>query len=123
MAQLIRTAGASLKWIWSHSIPFGDACWAALADGACPELEFLWVDSVSTKRKDVEGTWLGRTLADPAAVRRALGPGSYLAKSLKFCCVNPDEKQKTRYVMGGKGKQADRLDGKKMKEIVYTDYW
>jgi hypothetical protein len=42
-------------------------------------------------------------------------PGSSLAKSLKFCCINPDEKQKSRYVMGGQGKKADRLDGQKLK--------
>jgi hypothetical protein len=43
MAQLLRKTGASLKWLWCHALPFGNASWNALADGACPHLEFLWV--------------------------------------------------------------------------------
>jgi hypothetical protein len=75
------------------------------------------VDSVTTKRLDADGTWIGRTTADPGVVRRAVCPGSYLAQSLKVCCINPDEKQVSRYVLGQTGKKADRLNGQKLKEI------
>ena len=41
------------------------ASWDALASGCCPQLEFLWVDASVAR---------GRTFAEPARVRRALGP-------------------------------------------------
>ena len=78
---------------------FGDASWTALAEGACPELELLWINAPST-RKDGDETWLGTTLADPSIIRRALSPGSssLLAQRLKLCMVNPDKKIASRYV-------------------------
>ena len=46
-------------------------------------------------------THLHCSIADPDTIRRALGPGSALASTLKVCMVNPDNATKTRYVLGG----------------------
>ena len=115
MASLLR-ASPHLRWLWVGGVRpaiFGDLAWAALASGSCPHLELLWID------QSRPGEMIGRSFAAPAAVRRALGPGTALARSLQVCMINPDTKAKSRYILGGTGKAADRLDGKKLPPINY----
>ena len=93
-----------------HGGCFGDACFTALAEpGVCPNLQVLWVDAT---KYDRAGGRLNHSLAEPALVRAALGPGSARAggattpglqgvSPLKLCMVNPDKTAKTRYVLGG----------------------
>ena len=119
MASFLR-ASPHLRWLWIGSTRpafFGDLCWAALEDGCCPELELLWIDQSGY------GEMVGRTFANPDNVRRALRPGSSLARTLKLCMINRTTAAKSRYILGGKGKAADQLDGKKPKPISYRyDY-
>ena len=120
MASLLR-ASPNLKFLWiSEPLFFGDSCWSALAEGCCPALEFLWIDQ--SQGRTSEGYWIGRTFAEPNIVRSALRPGTSLANTLKFCMINPiASTAKSRYILGGKGKTADKLDGKKYVPPTY-DY-
>merc|ERR1740130_2037670 len=116
MARVLRSC-PKLRWLFVEPSAgqepyFGTACFTALADGCCPELELLWVDGV-----DRTSDLIGRCYADPASVRQALRPGSRLASKLKVCMITPDFKMVSRYILGGQSKKADRLDGKKPKPI------
>jgi hypothetical protein len=115
MASLLRSS-PHLTFLWvSEPRCFGDLCWSALAEGCCPQLEFLWVD-----QNDTSSNRIGRTLANPDIVRSALHPGTSLANTLKVCMINPiASTAKSRYILGGKGKSADLLDGK---EYVPPNY-
>ena len=94
---------------------FGEACWEALREGACPDLTVLWCNAHCP-----DSDMIGRTMAAPDTVRAALAaPG--MAR-LKLAMINPDIKLVSRWVRGGTGKKADRLDGDKPKPRP-SSYW
>ena len=119
MARVLRSC-PKLRWLFvqpSSSPYFGTACFEALARGCCPDLELLWVTG-----EDRESGLVGRCYADPASVRRALCPGSALASTLRVCMIAPDNEMVSRYILGGHGKNADRLDGKKPEPMPSYTY-
>ena len=120
MASLLRSS-PHLTFLWIDQPQFfGNLCWTALAEGCCPKLEFLWIDQ-SDRTMPIR---IGRTFAEPSIVRAALCPGSSLAKTLKVCTINPiASTAKSRYILGGKGKSSDLLDGKEYVPPSYSyDY-
>ena len=117
-----------MRWLYIDETSglFQDASWSALfKDGSCPNLEVLWVEST----KGGEGR---RNVArgNHDAIRRALNARK---ETLKLCMINPDDKLKSRYIIGG-AKKTDRLNGEKVKRqpsydfifggggVVYGDY-
>mmetsp|Transcript_8576 Transcript_8576/g.21324 ORF Transcript_8576/g.21324 Transcript_8576/m.21324 type:complete len:107 (-) Transcript_8576:277-597(-) len=83
---------------------FGTKSWVALAK--CPRLEVLWVDNAMH-----DADCRNKAVGDIAVIRRAI----ILCKELKLCMVNPDQTQKSRYILGG-ARKTDRLEGDKVKK-------
>ena len=105
-----------MRWLYIDETSglFQNASWKALLkDGSCPNLEVLWVES--TKGGDGR-----RNVArgDHDAIRRALNARK---DTLKLCMINPDDKLKSRYIIGG-AKKTDRLNGEKVKRQPSYDF-
>jgi len=102
LSEVLRSC-SDLRWCFVKSSIFGTDCWNALADeGACPNLELLWVDAPLNTQDRIH-----TARGDHDTIRTAL---EHRANKLKLCMINPDEKNKSRYVVGG-GKGTDRLNG------------
>ena len=103
LAAVLRSC-PDLRWCFVKSSIFGAECWNALAtEGACPNLEMLWVDaSMHTDER------IDTARGDHDTIRSAL---TSRADKLKLCMINPDDKNKSRYVIGG-AKRTDRLSGR-----------
>lgn len=86
---------------------FDVECWNALAENACPDLEVLWVDSPLNTDERME-----TARGDHDTIRSALDGR---VGKLKLCMINPDDKNKSRYVIGG-AKRTDRLNGRERTE-------
>jgi len=101
-----------LCWLFVEegTMLFRDASWKALdSEKACPNLEVLWISSYQSTddRHHV-------TRGDHKIIRRVLNNRS---SALKLCMINPNEKLKSRYVIGG-AKKTDRLEGEKILPIA-----
>ena len=113
----IITSCPDLRWLFIDETSglFRDASWQALLnDGACPNLEILWVDSTENgdgRRNVARG--------DHDLIRRALNARKDV---LRLCMVNPDTKLESRYVIGG-AKKTDRLNGEKVKNDFMFGGW
>ena len=105
LAAVLRSC-PDLRWVFVKSSLFGGECWNVLAEeGACPNLEVLWVDApVHT----VDRTEVAR--GEHNTIRRALGGRGGAGGKLRLCMINPDHQNISRYIMGG-GKDTDRLNG------------
>ena len=107
LANVLRSC-QDLRWCFIKSSIFGTECWNCLAtEGVCPNLEVLWIDS---PLHTMDRTNIARGNHD--TIRKALNGR---ADTLKLCMINPDEKNKSRYVIGGTNKQ-DRLNGEERSE-------
>jgi hypothetical protein len=98
-----------LSWLFVEetAMLFGDASWKALdSTDVCPKLEVLWISSYH-KTDDCHHV----TRGDHSVIRRVL---SNRYASLKLCMINPDERLKSRYTIGGSNK-TDRLEGDKIR--------
>lgn len=115
-AGLSRVLGScpDLRWCFVKSSMFGADCWNALAkEGACPNLELLWVDAPLHTEDRID-----TAKGDHATIRAAL---ERRADKLKLFMINPDENYKSRYLVGG-GKGTDRLNGRaRTEEEKYAD--
>ena len=106
----------NLRWLYIDETSglFHNSSWnALLKDASCPNLEVLWVES--TKGGDGR-----RNIArgDHDVIRRALNARK---DTLKLCMINPDDKLKSRYIIGG-AKKTDRLNGEKVKRQPSYDF-
>jgi hypothetical protein len=91
-ASLLRASGSQLEWLYFdvNGSNFGEKCFEALADGCCPKLKLLYVERpVYTLVR-----------ASPSTIRRAVGPSSELAKTLKVLLVFPGNDGKSSIVLG-----------------------
>jgi len=102
-----------LCWLFVEegTMLFRDASWKALdSEKSCPNLEVLWISSYQSTddRHHV-------TRGDHKIIRRVLNNRS---STLKLCMINPNEKLKSRYIIGG-AKKTDRLEGEKILPISF----
>ena len=100
---------ADLSWLFVEeaAMLFREASWKALdSTDVCSKLEVLWISSYH-KKDDRHHV----TRGDHSVIRRVL---SNRYATLKLCMINPDEKLKSRYTIGGSNK-TDRLEGDKKK--------
>ncbi|KAL7538870.1 hypothetical protein ACHAXR_008855 [Thalassiosira sp. AJA248-18] len=102
LAAVLRSC-PDLQWCFVKSSIFGNQCWNVLATDACPNLEVLWVDAPLHTDDRVE-----TIRGDHNIIRLALNRRS---DKIKLCMINPDEKNESRYVIGG-AKKTDRLNGR-----------
>lgn len=104
LAAVLRSC-PDLRWIFVKSSLFGGECWNVLVeDGACPNLEVLWVDA---PLHTLDRTEAAR--GDHDTIRRAL-EGRGAGGKLALCMINPDHQNISRYIIGG-GENTDRLNG------------
>ena len=109
-AMLAAVLGAcvDLQWCFVKSSIFSANCWDMLDNtDTCPNLEVLWIDA-PTHTKDRVDVARG----DVNAIYRALNSR---AKKLKICMINPDEKNNSRFIIGGASK-TNRLNGRSREE-------
>jgi len=106
LAALLRSC-PNLRWCFVKSSIFGAECWNALAENACPNLEVLWVDAPLHTQDRID-----TIRGDHDTIRSALNSRW---DKLKLCMINPDDKNKSRYVLGG-AKKTDRLNGRERTE-------
>jgi hypothetical protein len=107
MASLLR-ACSKLKWLFvdSDKKSFAARSWSALDNGACPKLHVLWIDCTT----NCDGR-TSVTRGDHEVIRRALASRT---QQLKLCMINPDNKLKSRFIIGDSNKKTDRLKGYKI---------
>ena len=109
LAAVLRSC-PKLKWLFVQNDKiFGTACWTALAGGACPSLEVLWVRATL-----FDDNFFDKAVGDVSVIRSVLASRD---PSLKLCMVNPDKDGKSRYIAGNK---TDRLGGERI-DKVYDD--
>ena len=108
--KLIIRACHDLRWLFVEetSMLFRNNCWKALDNKkACPNLEVLWISSyknVDDRHHVIHG--------DRNIVRKVLNERS---STLKHCMINPDEKLKSRFIIG---KKTDRLEGDEYMNVI-----
>lgn len=108
--KLIIRACHDLRWLFVEetSMLFRNNCWKALDNKkACPNLEVLWISSyknVGDRHHVIHG--------DRNIVRKVLNERS---STLKHCMINPDEKLKSRFIIG---KKTDRLEGDEYMNVI-----
>ena len=97
MAKVL-TSCSHLRWLYIEDFPFHGACWSALAGGACPELQLLWIDCPVHQNGRISVT-----AGDHDVIRRAL-----TTRTLSLCMINPDEKLKSSFIPGDSQKEGIR---------------
>mmetsp|Transcript_1876 Transcript_1876/g.3355 ORF Transcript_1876/g.3355 Transcript_1876/m.3355 type:complete len:249 (+) Transcript_1876:24-770(+) len=94
MAKVL-TSCPHLRWLYIDYLPFHAACWSALAGGACPELQLLWIDCPVHQNGRI-----GLTGGDQNNVRHVL-----TTRTLSLYMINPDEKLKSSFIVGDSKKK------------------
>ena len=107
---------SDLRWLYIDETSglFQNSSWKALLQaGSCTNLEVLWVESTTGG----DG-WRNVARGNHDVIRRALNARK---DTLKLCMINPDNKLKSRYIIGG-AKKTDRLNGEKVKRQPSYDF-